>query len=198
MKKLSKKSVLLFASVMALCAFAMPSMASAASWGTINTNHVLDSPDLAFNAPLLGGGSSCANSSFNTDVRSAAVLTVTSGTFTNCSGTGGNANCAVTVTPTGFPWLGTGVSQTDLRIDRVNIDVVFNGPAPCAVPGVKISLTGTLGTGAASESAWDVLAHQVTLTNTHGLTAHVVGTATSVPTTVNGRIRDTAQTLTLT
>ena len=42
MKKFSKKGVLLFAGAMAVCAFAMPSMASASSWGVVGSHHTLD------------------------------------------------------------------------------------------------------------------------------------------------------------
>ena len=54
MKKLSKKGVLLFAGAMAVCAFAMPAMASASSWGVVGTHHTLTSSNLGFTTDASG------------------------------------------------------------------------------------------------------------------------------------------------
>ena len=45
LKMVSKKSMLLLGAVMALCAFVLPSVASAASWSPLNTEGRLDSFD---------------------------------------------------------------------------------------------------------------------------------------------------------
>jgi hypothetical protein len=198
-KKLSKKSVMLFVGVMAVAAFAMPAMASAANWGIVGSAHTLTSTNLSFNVAAIGAGSSCADSQFNADVRSAAVLTVTSATFTSCTGTGGAVHCAATVRGTNFHWSGTGLTTTDIRINGVNVDVLFEqkpgDPTACGQFAGNVSLTGTLGTGAAGATVWDAAAHQVTITGAEGLTAH--GSFGSLPATVTGTIRDSAQTLTL-
>jgi hypothetical protein len=197
MKKFSRKSALLFAGVMALCAFAMPSMASAASWGVIGTPHALDGPGLGFVSHTSSGiaGSSCAETQFNTDVTSAAVLTITSTTFKNCSGTGIATGCTVTPVGTRLPWQATGVSTTDVRIDNVHIDVRFEtrppaGGTACALNGINVTLTGTLLGG-----RWDSAGSQVTYTNATGLIGHsILGSSVA---TVTGTIRDTPGTLTL-
>ena len=57
MKKFSKKGVLLFAGAMALCAFVMPSMASAASWGPIGRITRLTRPTSGFTSATPAAGS---------------------------------------------------------------------------------------------------------------------------------------------
>ena len=67
MKKFSKKGVLLFVAAMALCAFAMPSAASAASWAR-SVSTTLDSPNVGFTGTTPTGTtitSQCTSSSFN-------------------------------------------------------------------------------------------------------------------------------------
>jgi hypothetical protein len=202
MKKLSKKSLLLFTGVMAVCAFAMPAMSSAASWGVIGTEHTLHSANLGFTAtdPVLGGiSSSCAASTFTVDVRTAAALTVTSTQFTNCTAQGAAiGDCTVTATGTPEPnpdWTVTGVTTTNVQIHDVRIDLTFEnkpGSSNCLnVNGQNLLLTGTLTGG-----VWDAAAHQVTFNNAEGLVSHgATGNNTRI--TVTGTIRDTQQTLTL-
>ena len=56
MKKLPKKGALLFASAMALYAFAMPSMSSASeNWGVVGSHHVLDSINFGYFGHATGG-----------------------------------------------------------------------------------------------------------------------------------------------
>jgi hypothetical protein len=200
MKKFSKKGVLLFGVVLMVCAFVVPSMASAASWGVIGSTHVLDSSDLSFLGHTTSGtlGEVCADSQFHVDVRSAAILTITSASFKNCMGIGTlGTNCTVTRTSTRFPWSATGASTTNVQIHDVHIDVKYeNTPgnaSTCALSGALFTWTGTLNSG-----SWNAATHSVTFTNATGL----VATSASLPgvanVTVSGTIRDTAQTLTLT
>ena len=74
MKKFSKKGVLLFAGAMAVCAFVLPAVASAATWGPAPSHHVLDSPNFGFTSAGGAGAitSSCTSSSFTANVAVAA------------------------------------------------------------------------------------------------------------------------------
>ncbi len=201
MKKFSKKGVLLFAGVMAVCAFAMPAMSAAASWGVIGTEHTLDSANISFTAtdPVLGNiTSSCAESTFTVDVRSAGALTITSTSFRRCTGVGPNiGTCTATPVGTNVDWTATGPTTTNVQIHDIRIDVTFEtepggAAGSCAnVNGASLLLTGTLTGG-----VWDPAAHQVTFNNAEGLVYHGP-TGNAVRTTVFGTIRDTQQTLTL-
>jgi hypothetical protein len=203
MKKFSKKSVLLFAGAMTVCAFAMPSIASAASWGVIGSEHTLHSANLGFTAdvtPIGAIGSSCAESTFTIDVRNAAALTITSATFRNCTGFGGAVgDCTVTPVATNLPWTATGTTTSNIQINGVRIDVRFEtkpgaAAGSCAfVHNQDILVTGTLNSG-----VWDPAAHQVTYNQATGLVGHNAQLGNNVPLTVTGTIRDTQQTLTLT
>ncbi len=201
MKKFSKKGALLFAGVMAVCAFAMPAMSSAASWSPLLSEHTLHSANLGFTAtdPVLGPiSSSCAQSTFTVDVRNAAQLNVTSTSFNNCTGQGpAIGDCTVTASGTNTnTWTVTGVTTSNVTIDNIRIDVTFEtkpgAPAgTCAnVDGASIILTGNLDDGAFNNAT-----HAVTYTNAEGLRAHGA-TGNGTVATVTGTIRDT-QSLTL-
>jgi hypothetical protein len=195
MKKLSKKSVLLFGAVLAVCAFAAP-MASAASWSVVGTNHTLASPNLAFSQAIGGGltiGSSCSSSSFSTTVTSAALLTVNSGTFSNCSGTGVAAGCTVTATGTKFPWTGTAATTTSIGINGIHVDVRFEtrpggGACNALVHNQNVTLTGNLTGGSADPSAIGTN-RRVTFVNASGVVSHST-LANGAPTLVNGTFSD--------
>jgi hypothetical protein len=200
MKMFSKRGVLLFGAALMVCAFAVPSMASAASWGVIGSTHVLDSSDLSFLGHTTSGtlGEVCADSQFHSDVRNTAILTITSASFKNCMGTGAlGANCTVTRTSTRFPWSATGASTTNVQIHDVHVDVKYENtpgnPTACAVNGAIVTWTGTLNSG-----SWNASTHSVTFTNATGLVATSTSLAGVTNVTVSGTIRDTAQTLTLT
>ena len=200
MKMLSQKGLLLFGAVLAVCAFVVPSMASAASWSPINTTHQLFSPNLSFNGltalPDTTIGSSCAASEFDVDVASASTLEITSGSFQACRGSGSAADCTATAVGTRFPWTATGPSTTDVQIHGIHVDVLFEvGPGlPCTgANGAKITLTGTL-TGGSWDPSSITANRRVTYRNASGLTGHAGG---AVAVTVNGDIRDTTGTLDL-
>jgi hypothetical protein len=201
MNMLSKKSALLCGAVLAVCAFAVPSMASAASWSPLNTTHQLTSPDLQFTANLTGtpGGSSCADSEFDAEVFSAAVIEITGAVFRNCSGTGGATGCTATPVGNNFPWTATARTTTDIQIHRVDVSVVFDtkpggAPGSCAQEGFTIRVTGTLVGGVFDPSSVGAN-RRITYTNATGTTAHLLTTGLNAPATVLGTIRDTTATL---
>ncbi len=105
-----------------------------------------------------------------------------------------------TVAATRLHWSATGLAENDIRIHGVHIDTLFENkvgdPTPCATPG-KITLYGTLGTGAAGSTTWGAVLHQVSFENALGLAAQgSFGTSVSAP--VTGTFTDTVFTLTLT
>jgi hypothetical protein len=196
MRKASKKGVLLFAGVIAVCAFAVPSMASASSWGVIGTSHTLTSTNLVFVAHTFFGvvGAACADSRFVFDVRSAAELTVTNATFNRCSGTGFETGCTVTATGTSFHWGITGTATTNVQFSGVRIDVRFEtrpggSLGSCIIEGQDLTSTGSLNGG-----VWGSAGHEVTYTNATGLTSHLAGLGSfgSSAVTVTGTLFDTS------
>jgi hypothetical protein len=201
--KMSKRSVLLFGAVLSVCAFVVPSMASAASWQTISTTHQLFSPDLSFTT-VIGGvvhaGSSCAASEFHADVVSASRIEITSGNFANCTGTQNAGGCTVTATGRNFPWTATAPTTTNIQIHNVHVSVTFEtrppaGSIACGFTGAQVTLTGTL-TGGSWDPSATGSARRVTYTNGSGLTAHQVGGGSSAAFVI-GSIRDTTGTLNL-
>ncbi len=194
MRKFSIKGAVVL-SALVVCAFA-PAMASAASWGPIGTEHSLTATGLGFTADVNATtqlGAQCADARFTVDVRSAAVVTITSGTFSNCTGTGTAANCTATVTGTNFDWTATGVTTSNVQIHGVDIDNSFSG-ASCPVAGATARLTGTLTGG-----RWDPGNHSITLGTSSGLVAHIPALGGSFPVTVNNQpVIDLQQTITLT
>jgi hypothetical protein len=191
MKKLMKKSSLLFAFAVAFAAFVMPSMASAVSWGNGGTvRHTLTSQNLSFSVLAADAGSVCSQTTIEGDVGSSQIV-VTSAVFTGCAGTGGRGDrCTATAAATGLPWTAT-PSTGNVQIHGVNVDVLFGGGAPCLINGARVNVTGTLSNGVFSNSA-----HSLTFSGASGLTAHssLFG---SQPATVGGLITDDQRSLTV-
>jgi hypothetical protein len=203
MQKLPKKSVLLFGAVLAVCAFAAP-MASAASWSAVGTNHTLTSHNFSFSQALGGGlviAASCSSTSLTTGVTSATLLTITSGTFSNCSGSGLGAGCTLTLTGTKFPWTVTAPTTTSIQIHGIHIDWRYEtrpgGATPCnaLVHNQSFTLTGTL-TGGAWDASSIGLDRRITFINASGLISHSQF-ANGAPTLVNGTFGDPGGTLNL-
>jgi hypothetical protein len=199
MKKLSKRGAVMFGAAFAICAFVLPSMASAASWGVVGTEHTLTATGLGFTAdvsPTLQVGAQCADSRFTVDVRSAAVITITSATFNNCTGTGAGAGCFVTAHGTNFHWTATGITTSNVQIHGIDIDNSFSGAScPALVNGSSARLTGTLTGGRWTGNAAGQ--HSITLAASHGLVAHSALFGT-VPATINDQlVVDLQQTITL-
>jgi hypothetical protein len=197
MKKLSKKGVLLFAGAMALCAFVLPSVASAASWGVVGTHHTLDTPNIGFTSPLAGGTtSSCTRSSLTTRVASAQNLEITSGSFGGlCTfETVSAGRCTLTAVPTRFPWTATATTTTNLQIHGFHIDArldhIPGAGASCGLNGAEFTVTGTLTGGIWTGNA----SHTMDFSNAEGLVLHSV-LGNNQPTTTRGFISDTQNSL---
>ncbi len=197
MKRFSQRGLLLFGVMLAVCAFVVPSMASAASWSPIGSTHHLYSPNLAFSVtagPAPGVGSSCPGLSLDVDVVSANAIEVTSGGFQPpCMGTGPAVNC--TVTPTAhFPWTVTATSTTNVQIHNVSVTVTFENtpgnPTACGLGHATSLVTGTLTGG-----SWNPASNELFLSGLSGLSVHFLGTGLNTPAFVSGTVRATSGTL---
>jgi hypothetical protein len=199
MKKFSKKGVLLFAAAMALCAFALPSMASAASWTVVGSHHLLDSSNVGFTSTTALGSlvSQCTASSFTTRVNSAADATITAATF------GGDCTLSVNTTqictvdstadPASLPWTATAIASNNIQIHNIHIAVRVTqssvGNCPAALVGGLLTITGTINSGTSINNA----THVLTLSNAEGLTSHSPLGAN--PVTARGTFSDTQNSL---
>jgi hypothetical protein len=197
MKSLSQRGVLLFGVVLAVCAFVVPSFASAASWSVVGTTHQLFSPNLSFTAgvPPMNYGWSCAASEFHAEIFSASRIEITSAQFQGCTGNNGNLTlgCTVTLASTGLPWTATAVATDDIQIHGIFIDVTFEfkpDRSVCLAPDLRVTLTGTLTGG-----SWNPISREITLETESGLFFHPVGGGSTLPLTLAGTLRDTAGTL---
>jgi hypothetical protein len=205
MKKFSQKGVLLFVAAMALCAFAMPSMASASSWGVVQSHHTLDSTDLGFINDGQGIASQCTRSQFTSTVVSTAVVEIHNATFAGCTANGaGTGLCTATSTATNLPWTATAVSTSNIQIHGVNIDVTLEnhpGGTACSAQGLTIKITGTLTggewTGNASNQREILFTTGTGARAADGLVSHSA-LGNGLPITVTGTIRDTQNSLTVT
>jgi hypothetical protein len=210
MKKLPTRGAMLFIGAMVLCALAMPSMASAASWGVVGTEHTLDSTNFGFTTTIGGFGevsSSCSNSTLTVDVvgvfRSAPALTVTSASFNGCTAIGPNiGTCTATSTATPNPnpdWRVTAATTSNVQIHGMVVDFTlerapgFRSALCLTVDGFRITVTGTLSGGQWTGNGANQ--HEVVFDNDTGFVLH--GPSTH-PITTRGTFRDTQQTLTLT
>lgn len=203
MKTLPRKSALLFGAMLAVCAFAVPSMASAASWSPVGTTHRLFMSDLVFKTfqgpPDITIALSCTATEFDADVVSASTIEITNGSFQNCRGLPGGVteNCTVTVTGTRFPWTMTAPTTTNIQIHGIDADLTFEHPPganSCNTGGLRTTWTGTLTGGSWDPSAVGADRRITFATNT--------GTAFDNsglfgPLTVSGSLRDTTGTLNL-
>jgi hypothetical protein len=196
MKKFSQKGVLLFAVAMALCAFAMPSMASAASWGAVGTEHTGDSPNFGYLNDAAALSSTCSRSQFTLDVVSAAVIEITSVSFTGCTLVGpATGTCTITPTSTNLPWTATAVTTSNIQIHGINLDVFVEnhpGSTACAAAGLTLRFTGTL-----SGARWTgngVGQHAIEILGATGIVTHsALGNGS--PVTPTGTISDTTGSL---
>jgi hypothetical protein len=159
-----KKSLVLAAAIAALSAIAIPSMATAANWGPLNTIHTLTSPSsITFNIPGLAPSYAITCSSgptFTSQVRTPAspLMDLTSTTSLPCIvGTNGNT---VTLDMVGLPlWNADGTSGTNnVKINSVNIQGKYTG-------GINFTISGTLAGG-----VWNSLTRSLAFTNGTGLT----------------------------
>jgi hypothetical protein len=172
MKKTMTKSTMLAASIMALAAFAMPSMASAANWGPVNTNHTLTGTFI----PTWAEGGGPPNTNFvctaslgvHTRLPASSTLDITSATFPSCQGDWGQGStCKVTAIASGLPWTATGTSTSDVRINVTDITATYSNfpnSTSCAVVGRVRHFSGTVTGG-----AWSAAAHSLTYSLDPGL-----------------------------
>jgi hypothetical protein len=201
MRALPTKGALLACSVLAMCAFALPSMAPAASWSPVGTTHVLTSPNLTF---TIAGNSlawSCTTSQFHADVVSASTLRITGAAFRNCSGlpTAMASSCTMTAVGTQFPWTVTAATTSNIEIEGVHIGTRFEGrpgtAGSCGLQALSFTATDTL-TGNINGGGWDPDTRQMTFVNASGLTGHALA-GLSFTSTVTGTLRDASGTLNL-
>lgn len=204
MTKFFKQSAVRFAAVAAVCAFAMPSVASAASWGPVGTEHTLDSANLGFTAISQFIGpitSSCSSSSLTARVTNAAVLTITGVSFLGCTTVNPTiGTCTTTWTATGLPWSATAITTTTVQIHAVRFDVIYEnspGSTSCLkdATGIPITVTGTIDGG-----QWNPGSHEVLFSNASGLVSDPSTTLFTYagPAPLRGTFRDTQQSLTVT
>jgi hypothetical protein len=201
MKKFSTKSVLLFAAAVALCAFAMPSMAGAVGWDPVGTEHTLDSSNVGFHSTTAAGTitSQCTASSFTTNVASSANLEITAATFGgDCTllvnQGAGNLTCTATSTALGLPWTATSAGgTTNIQIHGITITIRVDQSSVgnCPLVGADIHITGTLSGGVFNNTT-----HVLELANATGLTG--VSPVGSNPAFAKGTFTDTQNTLSAT
>jgi hypothetical protein len=179
MNKIIRKSLLLFAIVAALTAFAVPSMASAVNWSPLNSYQITTSPTtLTVNVPGLGDGLSCSSGPIlATHVRTPAssLMDVLASLDFSCTGTGWWTNCNVAMAPTGFPWTVDGASLTNVTINSLSINGTLSGS--CGSYGT-FNLNGSLAGG-----HWSQATHSLAFTNATGVS--LSGPGYSYPATVS-------------
>ncbi len=186
-----KKIAVLGAAIGAMAALAVPSMASAAVWGPLNTNQTLSTSFIKYDTPVpvdIDWG--CVHS-LGVHVRTPAssTLDVTSASWTGCltSSSGPYAGCSISMAPTGLPWTAVstvgGVSVTE----HTQVTLFGSG---CG--STTFDVSGTLTGG-----VWNAAAHKVTFTNATGLTMSSGGSFLANVTTT-GALLNASQTLTLT
>jgi hypothetical protein len=187
MIKLSKKSLLLFISALAMAAFAMPSLSSASTFEGIGA-HTLTSAGISFSAGApLNAGASCTTAVFEVDVVNTLDAKVTNATFGHCTGTGILAGTTATVTSLSLPWTATPVGD-GFTISGINIVNHFEG----AAPGPDVTLEGSL-LGGTVTNATHTVTYAGTSTSGGGLTVTALGSTAAA--TVAGDLRDDQNTL---
>jgi hypothetical protein len=182
MNKIIRKSLLLFAAITALAAFAVP-MASAANWSPLNSYQITTSPTaitIDVPTPPYTQGLSCSSGpTLATHVRTpgATLMDVLAGLNFSCVGTGLFATCTTAdLIPTGMPWTVDGTSTTNVKINSLSINGTLTGGA-CGA-GAPFTLSGTLVGG-----QWSNTTHSLAFTNATGL-MFTMG-ATSAPATLS-------------
>jgi hypothetical protein len=139
------KKTTLIAAITAMAAIAVPSMASAAVWGPLNTNKTLTSTSsskyVERNVPAYWSFE-CSSSTLGVHVRTPAssTLDITSATFTGCVDTA-QAPCTgspVTVTAMGLPWAVTTSGSNVTFTEHLQV----NYPAPCGP--LTLNVDGTM------------------------------------------------------
>lgn len=161
-----KKIAVLSAAIGAMAAFAVPSMASAAVWGPLNTNQTLTATATQYSVSSQGFIWTCSVQ-LGVHVRTPAssTLDITSASWPACVGSGGVSGCPVSMVPTGLPWTAVATSSTSVNV-TMRARVTFGGA--CGLP--PADLQGTL------VGQWSAGSHTLTFTNATGLTMSYMGT----------------------
>ncbi len=184
MKKSVQKSALLFTSMVALAAFAMPAAASAVVWGPVNTTGALDGP-VSTQSAALGLGFTCTQHlAIHTRTPASSTMDITGATYSACTGQSSVASCAITPVATGLPWTASALSTSNVALNGFNVNVTFSG-ATCPISG-SLPWTGTVAGG-----VWNAATHTVTYTSATGLTLG------GYPVPYSGTLRNPTQNLTL-
>jgi hypothetical protein len=192
MIKTMKRSLVLAAAIGAMSAIAVPSMASAANWGPVNTFHTLNSPSsitFVVQSPSTPGFSCSSGPRFSAQVRTPAspLMDLTSTSTLSCTGTGTFAGSNATLALNGLPlWNVDGTSGTsNVKINSVNIEGTFTGGA---FGGMTFTMSGQLAGG-----VWSNLTRTLAFTNGTGLTFGFTSGGTTYPATVTASefIKDT-------
>jgi hypothetical protein len=164
MNKIIKKGLLLFAGIMALTAFAVPAMASAANWGVPNTNHTLTSSAIVLTSGTpTPGALQCTSAQYGVHVRTPAssTLDITSATLSGCTGTSGAwASCNWVLTAAGLPWTATAASTSSVTVNAnftVNVTNQPGNATGCILAGNGLVLAGPIPAG-----TWNAAAHSLT------------------------------------
>jgi hypothetical protein len=193
MKTFSKRRGSLVVAAVAACAFVLPSMASAASWAVVGSNHTFTSTNAGFFSAAITA--SCAQTTFTATVSTSQDMRITSASYNRCTSSGAIVgDCTKTMQPTNLPWRATPISSTNVQIDGVLIDVLLEqmpGQTNCNVAGIKLTLTGSL-TGATYNNA----TRRLDLNFGPGIRMHSpLGNGT--PLTPSGQFTDNQETLSI-
>jgi hypothetical protein len=194
MKKSARKGVLLFASMMALVAIAMPAAASALTWGPVNTTTALDGA-LKVTHTTQNWWFTC-NTHFGVKTRTPAssTLDVTSATFSSCAGGGNALGCGFTLTATSLPWTMPTITLSSVGLNVANVNVVMSGGG-CGLGTGSFTMSGSLTNG-----VWNAANHWVAYTDSRGFSFSIPGYGVWVapPTLrVDGTLVNTTHVLTL-
>jgi hypothetical protein len=186
-----KKSILLLTAIAALAAMTMPAMASAATWGPVNTNGTFLNA-VTVTIPGYSTAIYCLSTlGYHVRTPASSLLDVTSASFTGCTTGGGLfSGCAVTMTATGLPWTLNGTLPGNIPIP-ISASGSFSGTS-CAVNGLTYTLASkpsyTVGSWVAATHTVDVQNHPITFTLQGG---------GSPPSYLTAAFRNPTQTLTL-
>ncbi|HYJ00372.1 MAG TPA: hypothetical protein VEX36_11955 [Thermoleophilaceae bacterium] len=199
MIKTMKRSLVLAAAVAALSAFAVPSMASAANWGVVGSNHTLTASVGFILNSSMGSATAGCGVSLGAKVRTPAssTLDILNSTNLTCPGPtspplgGWLANCTMSGVASSLPWTATAVSTTNIQM-YMNYTVTVSGGANCLPRGQTYTLSGTV-SGAWSGNGSNQ--HSLVFQQAPGLSFVGYGLYASVVT--SGTYRNTQQTLTL-
>jgi hypothetical protein len=170
MKKSARKGVLLFASMMALAAIAMPAAASAVVWGPVNTTTALDG-QLKVTYTNQNWWFTCnTHLGVKTRTPASSTLDVNSATFSSCAGGGIASGCGFTLTAASLPWTMNAVSLSGVGLTVANVNVAFGGGGCGLGSSGSLVLSGTITSG-----VWNATNHSVTYTNATGFMYSIGG-----------------------